>query len=180
MPTAETSRRNFLALSGAAIAASVVPFTAATTPIATVAKPLLPAWVVGSDDNWNYRVIRAATEHDARVRWMSAEEGTDGKCEEDRPFNEECDCDECRLYFSADATRHPEWDDKSVKIGDQHWHAAGLGSHCARCSEEAFDHDGAKFVANSVVCCECLTLADWDIVDPERAAEMRADLEDAA
>lgn len=173
MPTAETNRRNFLALSGAAIAASIVPFTAAAAPVAAVAKAPLPTWIVGTPGEWDHEIIRAAT-REAAIRFRAEECDAD---EDDEPTEGGfCECCACTDAAGYEATRVPQWDGRPVKsIGSGDWLQVAFAANCERCSHET-DHDTGYNVAGKAVCEDCMTLEDWDIVDPELAAEKRADL----
>lgn len=70
----------------------------------------------------------------------------------------------------------PAWDSKQcVTNGD--WIRAGMGTHCTRCGYET-TQDGGYAIGDDAICEDCMTLADWDIVDPEWAAEFRGDFHD--
>lgn len=177
MPTAETSRRNFLALSGAAIAASVVPFTAAAAPVAAVVKAPLPTWIVGTPGEWDHEIIRAAT-REAAICFRAEE--CDADEDDEPPEGGFCECCACTDAAGYEATRVPQWDGRPVKaISSGDWLDVEFCANCERCGYET-DHEYGHSVSGKAICEDCMTLADWDIVDPERAAEMRADLEDAA
>lgn len=60
------SRRQALAIGAAAIVAPALPAAAAAAPGAQ----LLPAWAVGSEGEFNWQVIRAATEREAKLAWL--------------------------------------------------------------------------------------------------------------
>lgn len=76
---------------------------------------------------------------------------------------------------SPDAERKPKWDNIIVTGGDATWFNAGMGAGCSRCSEESFADNGDYVVGSNIVCQGCMTIADYEIVDPEHAAELRED-----
>lgn len=160
------SRRELLVGAAALAAATNIPAMPAMT--ATAPAEVLPAWVVGTpgEFNWQHIVARTASEAERifRAEW------TDDSCEgeEDAPCGE---CDFCTL--DVESERKPMWDGKSdVTPGD--WLRSGTGHICSRCSYETFPEEGGHGVGDEAVCSECMTLADWDIVDPEHADELRA------
>lgn len=70
------------------------------------------------------------------------------------------------------------WDDLDREPTAGDWLTAGMGHTCSRCGEETSVDCGGKNVAGVAVCEDCMKLPDWEIVDPERAAEMKADMAD--
>lgn len=134
---------------------------------------LIPAWVVGTPGEFDWQHIIAKTEDQAR-RFFAAEViGGDPACEEGGL--PDCECDFCEKLGQVEAERKPMWDGKpynSITPGD--WLRSGTGHICSRCSYETFREEGGHGVGNEAVCEECMTLADWEIVDPEHAAELRA------
>jgi hypothetical protein len=162
--------RRELLIGAAALAASasfpVLPSIAAPAEI-------IPAWVVGSEGEFNWQHIIAKTEREA-CRFFAQECGDyEDECDHDS-YQEGCDC--CKSIDAYDAERKPMWDGKpydSVSPGD--WLRSGTGHVCSRCGYETFPEEGGHGVGDEAVCEECMTLADWDVVDPERAAEIRAD-----
>lgn len=54
-------------------------------------------------------------------------------------------------------------------------HVDDCAGFCARCDAPVYaDDDGSvQLVDGKPVCDDCMTLDDWDIVDPEFAAELR-------
>lgn len=168
------TRRAALALGAAAAAVTAlpdIPFAEATQP-----KPPLPAWVVGSPGEYNWQFVRGATEAEAKLEWVQLHCGFD-KCEEGNA-DADCDCEFCFNYRDLDTERLKAWDNRPGEPSSGDWIRAGLGSFCSRCGEECHPDDGSKGVNDEAVCSECMTLADWDIVDPERAAELRAESAD--
>ena len=156
--------RRELLVGTAALAVSasipVLPSLAAPTEVT-------PAWAVGTPGEFNWQHVIAKTADEAerifRAEWC------DFECEEDTPCGE---CEGCTLEVVPE--RKPMWDGLlNPTSGD--WLRAGCGTYCSRCSYETFPEECGHAVGNEAVCEECMTLADWDIVDPERAAEIRAD-----
>jgi len=95
----------------------------------------------------------------------------------------ECECGpgdsgECEYcWASFDAHRVPSMDTiESPTPAD--WLRADMGHTCSRCGYETFAQHNGHPVGDEAVCEDCMSLADWEIVDPERAAEMRAELAD--
>jgi hypothetical protein len=170
---AEITRRDALALAGAAVlAAAIPPAEAAIAPTA----PPLPAWAVGTPGEWNWQAVEALTEHEAKLAWIRDQYQIE-ECEDGCGGSDECDCEFCDHLRSLEADRKPKWDGKSVTAGDTTWFASGLGAYCDRCSYETSRDECGHVVNNEVVCEQCMTLADWDIVDPEHAAELREESE---
>ena len=142
-------------------------------PSITAPAEIIPAWVVGSEGEFNWQHIIAKTEREA-CRFFAQECGDyEDECDHDS-YQEGCDC--CESISAYDAERKPMWDGKpydSISPGD--WLRSGTGHVCSRCSYETFPEEGGHGVGDEAVCEDCMTLADWDVVDPERAAEIRAD-----
>lgn len=149
----------------AMIAFPMIPSIAAM-PV-TIMPTLGPAWIVGTDGDWNWSVIRMPTESEAIAFWKEDHFGFVCDC----PENEPDTCDGCNCGHEAE--RMPKWDDIDVRAGDATWFKAGMGANCSRCWEESFYDNGDHAVGNIVVCQGCMTLADWEIIDPEYAAELR-------
>jgi anaerobic selenocysteine-containing dehydrogenase len=172
------SRRAFLSTASAAAVVAGLP-AGASVPVAPVAKAVaapLPTWIVGTPGEWDHEIIRAAT-RELAVRFRADD------CEEvevgDEP-DPDCDCDSCYGRRGYEATRVPQWDGRPENtIGSGDWLARGSEALCDRCGYETNPEYGHN-VAGKAVCEDCMTLADWDIVDPERAAELRADEADEA
>lgn len=160
-------------LIGVAAIAAVANIPAASA-LATPTPEVLPAWVVGSEGEYNWQHITARTEREALK--LFAEDC--GDYEEDCghvEYQDGCDC--CEEIFQYTAERKPMWDGRrEVSPGD--WIRSGTGHICSRCSYETSPDEGAHGVGDEAVCEECMELADWDIVDPDRAAEIRTDLAD--
>lgn len=174
------TRRNAIALAGvAAAAAAALGLPAAAAPAIGVdggATDDLSSFAVGTPGEWDWRVIRARTEDDALLRWIEEYSG-ETKCSgdaNDPDFEPDyCECEFCRLTRAIEAERHPEWDGKPVETGDATWFMSGLGANCSRCSYETFLEEDGRVVDEKVVCHDCMTIADWEKVDPERARDMR-------
>jgi hypothetical protein len=132
----------------------------------------LPVWLVGTPGEYNWQAVRALTEVEARLRWVCDFVGDD-KCDDGGEPKDDCDCDFCCNFRDVDAQRYPQLDAKDT-ITPADWLKVGVGHVCSRCGEEA-GPDDAHAVGAEAVCEYCMKLADWDIVDPERAAEIRED-----
>ncbi|KMO18865.1 hypothetical protein [Methylobacterium indicum] len=172
----ELSRRGVLGSALGAIAARFLPVIPAAPVVAAPTKALLPAWIVGTPGEPDHEVIRALTREAAiALRCDECEGDDDGLT--DQP---DCECEFCTSNRGYEATRVPAWDAKCI-VTDGDWLAAGFDANCARCGEQTSRDDGGEIVQGKPVCGCCLTLADWRLIDPERAAEMEADaLADAA
>lgn len=178
--SASLHRRTFLALSGAAVAATTMPYAA--PPISAAVdvlptKPPIPTWIVGTPGEADAEVVRAITREAAIL--FRAEE-----CEVvesgDKPF-EDCDCGACTARWGYEATRISAWDGKPEdSITSEDWMKAGFETTCDRCGYECSYDAGDHAIDGKAVCDDCMTLADWDVVHPERAAELRAEMEDEA
>jgi hypothetical protein len=145
--------------------------------VAPVAAPL-PAWTVGTSGEFDWQMVRALTEKDARLLWASDFTGDDA-CEDGGPPKDDCECDLCSKFRCAEVNRVEQWDSlDEVKPAD--WLRVGFGHVCSRCGYETFREEGGKAVGDEAVCEECMTVEDWDAVDPERAAELRAEMADEA
>jgi hypothetical protein len=148
--SADLTRRQVLVLTAAAAVTAVAPIE-----IAPAAPPPVPAWAVGTPGEWNWQVIEAATEHDARLAWLS-EEGVPEECAHGGPVpRSNCDCDVCEEYAQLDTTRKSQWDGKNIVAGGVEWFAAGYGANCDRCHSETTPEDG-KIVDREIVCGDCL------------------------
>jgi hypothetical protein len=163
------SRREVLVGVVAVAAVANIPMLPAIVAPAEV----IPAWVVGTPGEFDWQHMTGRTAEEAIRNFVCEEVGGDG-CEEGN--DPDCDCDWCYRIKEVEAERKPMWDGKSeVTPGD--WLRSGTGHICSRCSYEAFREEGGHGVGNEAVCSDCMTLADWDIVDPDHAAELRAKAE---
>lgn len=172
------SRRALFIGTAAIAAARAMPSRfVCETVAAPMAKPVLPAWIVGSPDEFDWQLVRAATSDDALRERVTDYTGMSA-CEPDR-LEDECQCEFCYYTRAFEVERVPSFDAIAEPTpGD--WIRSGSGHACSRCSYETFRDADGHGVGDEAVCEECMTLADWDIVDPEYAAELRADLEDDA
>ena len=166
----ELSRRDLLIGAAAVAAVANIP----TLPAMAASAEVIPAWVVGTPGEFDWQHIIARTEEEARRFFAAEVVGGETACEEGGA--DDCDCEFCQSFNGVEAERKPMWDGKSydgITPGD--WLRSGTGHICSRCSYETFREEGGHGVGNEAVCEECMTLADWDIVDPGRAAEIRED-----
>jgi hypothetical protein len=170
----ELSRREALAFGAATIAASAIPAAAIPAVEAVPSAPAL-AWSVGTPGEFDWQAIFAKTEDEARRMWVEDYAGL--SCCEVEGQPDECDCDFCIHFHSAEVTRVKKWDGKT-EVTPAEWLIAGMGHICSRCEEETAIEFGGHPVGKEAVCEDCMTLGDWDIVNPKRAAEIRADLAD--
>lgn len=173
----QINRRHLLALAGAGAVAAVLPAVVVAAPVPVVVPPVVPAWAIGTGGDWNWHVIEALTEDAAMDEYMSIQWGFDECFNAAEPSVSlvECECDHCHHRRQLDVERRPEWDGKGVVTGGVEWFNSGLGAHCSRCSYETHLDDCGHVVGREIVCEDCMTLADLDVVDPERAAELRED-----
>ena len=134
----------------------------------------LPAWMVGTPDEYDWQVIRAATEEEAIAEWLD-DVGIECECGEVLDSGEVIGPEDCyRCSHSVEAERSTYFDDiDNPKAGD--WLRAGMGAHCSRCDEEVHVEAGGHAIGDEAVCEDCMTLEDWRIADPARAAEMEAE-----
>lgn len=163
------SRREILIGVAAVAAAASVP----AVPVVARPAEIIPAWVVGSDGEFNWQHIIARTERQA-LRFFAQECGDYEEDCDHSEYQDGCEC--CEAIGSYMAERKPMWDGKrynDITPGD--WLRSGTGHVCSRCSYETFPEEGGRGVGDEAVCSDCMTLADWDIVDPQHAAELRAE-----
>ena len=152
---AEISRRQFLTTASAIAIAAALPLPSA------VAAPLpapsaTPMWAVGSPGEFNWQPIAADTIEEA-IRIFAEDHDY---LEEDGSFTAELDGQRCKSW------------DGIGKPGPADWLREGLGTYCSRCDYETFLDSGGRVVGAEAVCEDCMTIADWRIVDPEYAAEI--------
>ena len=173
------SRRALLLGTSAVAVAAALPAVPVAPAVAKAAKPPLPTWIVGTPGEWDHEVIRAATREAAiafRAEGCEFEEDPD---EEEGLGGPNCACEDCTARAGYEATRVPQWDGRPIQsIGGGDWLDIGNETICSRCDYETAKENGGHNVGGKAVCEDCMTLADWDIVDPERAAELRAEQED--
>jgi hypothetical protein len=170
----EITRRNALQLGAAALTSAIVP----AAPVAQT-RNLLPAWFVGTAGEWDWEFVRGATEQDAILNYLG-ERGLGVVCEAvedgEAVAPEGCDCEFCTVRGSLDADRKPGLDDVRRPTKAQMFEN-GLGQLCDRCGYEAYPNEDGYAVGSGVICSDCMTIEDWEVVDPERAAELRAEKE---
>lgn len=175
------SRRALLLGTSAVAVAATLPAVPVAPAVAKVAKPVLPTWIVGTPGEWDGEVIRAAT-REAAVLLRCDECEFDGDADANPADGEggpECECETCYAGRGYEATRVAEWDGRPMEsIGGGDWLDVGCEAICDRCSYETSEDAGGRNISGKAICEDCMTLADWDIVDPERAAELRAEQQD--
>lgn len=172
------SRRALLLGTSAVAVAAALPAAQIAPAAAKVAKPPLPTWIVGTPGEWDHEVIRAATREAAIAFRAEGCEFEDDPDEEEGLGGPNCVCEDCTARGGYEATRVPQWDGRPVNsIGGGDWLDIGNEAICSRCDYETAKESGGHNIGGKAVCEDCMTLADWDIVDPERAAELRAEQE---
>lgn len=162
------------------VAAMPAAAVAATLPIAEPLAPLL-AWA--HDVNYgDYRTTVIARTVEEAHRLM-IDEHFDCDLVEDCPRRiygnedecvaDDCSCADCGL---SSVEREPALDAAAARgsIEIEDYHAAGWGYVCDRCGGEPGGHDWQP-VDSLPVCDDCMTLPEWDVVNPRRAAELRED-----
>lgn len=164
------TRRFLLAAATVTGAAAALPALPALAVEAAPAAPPLPAWVVGTPDCFDWQIVRANTADEALREIALCNSGSQLAC----AGCEDEYCDFCSTLQRLDTMRTPHMDDIE-KPTPADWLRAGLGHTCGRCGYETFAEEGAHPVGDEAVCEDCMELADWQIADPERYAEMLAD-----
>lgn len=172
---ADINRRQALSLGFAAATMAVLPASAKLAPIEAIAPAApTPSWIVGTPGEYDWQHIVAKTEFEARRIFVQ-----EWKC-----YGEHCqhseyqeDCEFCETLHSSEVQRMEAWDGHN-EVSSADWLKQGLGTLCDRCANECHRDCGAHIVGSDAVCEDCMTLADWDLVDPTTAAEMRAEMED--
>jgi hypothetical protein len=186
-----TTRRTFLAGSGAAVASAVCPALPAM-PVSgapRVAAPLV-CWIVGIEDQphdlyWADSKAEAIAMHLDQVGLDRCETGLKlgASCEDD-------DCEECRDVDSVDAGRAPKLDrippERRNKLRNADYARAGFNARCDRCEASgrrylAWDDDSGDvcIIHGDTVCDDCLhhePLANIRLVAPGLAAEIEDEL----
>lgn len=161
----DVSRRTALALAVGAAAAPLLP-EAIAAPVAP-AVPLFPAWSVGTPGEYNWKTFFAATKDRAIELYRQAMIDDDGM---DEDTAAECD-------LEANDMKHFEPDTEGEHyMTAQDAYDAGWGHICDRCGVEE-SPSMWRPVSDKAVCDDCMTLADWQIIDPEHAAELREEME---
>jgi hypothetical protein len=178
------SRREFMTLAGAAVAAPLLPAAPAVgAPVAVteIAAPLM-AYVVGTPGEYDAQAIWATSPRAAYEEWAHDHKGilcADGACEicenydsPDGPLKHACSCD-----HNEYVTRVKVWDELDHEPTPGEWIDVGIGHICQRCDWET-SADDAYNISGEAVCYECMTLADWKIASPERYQEELEELLD--
>lgn len=158
---ADINRRAFLAGAMASTAAIALPGTAGPAlPETLVGEPVsfhmprLKAYAVGTPGKYDWQVVRAFNEDQAKEFFLA-----DLDLE---PFE--------AAEYDVDYKRVEAWDSKpTVTTGD--WINEGFGSFCDRCSCEAHPENGALNVEGLCICEDCVTVADRAPIDPKGVAE---------
>lgn len=162
-------RRNFLKASLATAVAPFVPTVAAAAPVAVPPpNPLHPVWAVGTEEGRDWILTRAPTLKDAQEIWRS-EQGC--YCMDDCDEETAAECEDCQ---SPIGHRVKALDDKLETTGRNEAAAiAGWINECERCGADEVWPDDYHVLANDeCVCDECMTLADWREVNPQRYEEL--------
>jgi len=157
----EVSRRTALGLAVGAVAAPLLPEALAAPAVSQA--PLFPAWTVGTPGEFNWRSIFAPNAQRAIEIWAEAEsidaediEGMDVEAREEPGLDPDT---EGEHEMSLQDARKLAW-----------------GHICDRCGTEAASWEWS-IVETDAICDDCMTLADWQIADPEHAAELREEME---
>lgn len=175
------TRRGLLIGSSAVAVAAALPSITAPV-VAKAAKAPLPTWIVGTPGESDFEVIRAAT-REAAIRFRAEACEFDDDPDADPASGEggeACECCACTDRGGYEATRVAAWDGRpeaSITNGD--WVDVGFDGICDRCGDPASRDDNGHNIGGKAICGDCMTLADWEIVNPEYAAELRAEADDA-
>jgi hypothetical protein len=170
------TRRQALKCMAVSLAAAAAPPALSLAPEEIAASaPLLPAWTVGTIGEYDWQCIRAPDAQSAILEYLENETGWRACIEANVEIAgaSECECDFCIARRRLDVKRVEAFD-AIVNPTRLDWLEAGLGKLCERCDYEV-DNSSAEVVDGDVVCHDCMTLADWRIADPERAAEMESE-----
>ena len=139
------------------------PAVAAIPDVAVAASPApvgLPAWSVGTPGDMNWNVFFCKTQDEAIEAWRS--------------WNSVDNDDDTEW---VEARREPKFDNPLNDDPDTILkYQAGWTVFCDRCDYEVSRDDGESEIVNagkSIVCTDCMTADEWEVRDPERAAEMR-------
>jgi hypothetical protein len=163
-------RRAFLQSVAASAVVVVIPSVPAiAVPTAGANVPKNVAWAVGTWGERDWTDIFAPDEATAKRFWAEEQFG-DCECGKPGDDDEGYVCDGCSVDLGV--RRIPEWDnERPTKNID--WLNAGIGTICDRCSDEVDPECDGHVVGNEAVCSHCMELADWEIISPQRAAELR-------
>lgn len=171
------TRRFLLAAAAMTAASAAIPVSAAAPTPAPHVGHRLPAWIVGTEGEFDYEMVRASTAADAIAARVAELTGQDRCSCAPGDFD---GCAYCDIAPSYDAYRVEVFDTLERDPTGAEWFSAGLGTHCDRCGFETHPETGGVAIGKFAICEDCLTLADWDVIDPQRAAEMRAEEAEAA
>lgn len=170
-----TRREALLGMAAVPVAAAI---PSAVGPVAADAATPLLAWAhdVSSGDYRTTVIARTAEE----AHRLMIEEHYDSDLADDCPrrihgSTDECQSAECGCDFGVSCVeREPALDTAAARgsIELEDYHAAGWGYVCDRCGGEASGWDWQP-VGGFPVCDYCMTVDDWQVVNPERAAELR-------
>lgn len=156
------NRRAFLRSTGAAV---VVPFFSAVAQPAIIGvdmakAPSVTMWAVGTWGEFNWQAVQADTEEDA-IRQVAEWDGM--VCP-----------DTGEIEVSYDVTRCEAWDKLTKDPTPADWLRANMGHICDRCGYEVCPDDGHP-IGDLAICDSCVTIEEWEVIDPERAADMRGE-----
>lgn len=162
------TRRFILAAAAtSAAAATLKAVPAAPAPVAAEpVKAKLLAWTVGTPGDYNWEVVRAATEQEAIKEWIcsNVEEVECGyPDDEDAPApdpHRACVCDNCYMP-EVWARRVPAFDQKET-ITPADWIREGIGHVCCRCGDESSPDWGAVAIGDEAVCEGCITAEEFE------------------
>lgn len=165
------SRRAFVCSAAATAGAMTLPAMTAVAPLGARGEPLR-YWIAGTpgESNWECFLTKTASEAENAWRNENLHECNCPEIREETGDPEEF-CESCSVEVGSQPF-DPQDPEKGVVGAD--WLRNGCGFCCARCGDET-DHNDGYPVGDDAVCSYCMTLADWDIVNPERAAELRAE-----
>lgn len=154
------NRREFLTTVSAATLAPALPAVVqpAVISVDLAKSPSVTMWAVGTWGEYDWQPVAAETEEEA-IRLVADWDGM--ICPETG-----------ELEKSYDATRCKEWDDLPHDPTPGDWLRAGMGHTCDRCGFETASDDG-QAVGDKAICNDCMTIEDWQLVDPEYAQELR-------
>lgn len=156
------NRREFLTTTAAAAVVPLMPALASPVVVGVdmARAPSVTMWAVGTWGEYNWQPVAAETEEDA-IRQVA--EWDDMVCP---------DTGELEVHY--DATRCKAWDNLKRDPTPADWLRANMGHICDRCGYEVCSDDGHP-IGDLAICEGCVTLDEWEIIDPERAADIRGD-----
>ncbi len=161
------NRRDLLRGAAASAAVVALPFTPALSAVVEpAASPILPAWIVGTDGEYNWQFIRAASRSEALTAWIADMYGEDSCYTNAGAPPEDCDCDFCYHRHCLEANRMEHWDALLHEPIPADWLESGIGHICEACGYETSQDGGAKiisgapFTRKTVLCEDCAD--DWN------------------